>query len=193
MFSNPRQHPPRPQFHSSLAKFLDSYISVNNQDLREDDLNFMARKEAALRDKIESFRKQGRLIVDSATFHEINEISGRVSVQEPKRDRDAWDAVIEAVTRRSPRAQSRGRVIAGQIAVRIKAYWDQRAQREDRAIVQEEKRLRALAKATIKMVTSEWKKAVFVCTIHLIWEYSFNFSFLLDVAHPGTTSFARGS
>ncbi|OAX42813.1 hypothetical protein K503DRAFT_732939 [Rhizopogon vinicolor AM-OR11-026] len=162
MFSNPRQHPPRPQFHSSLSEFLESYISLNNQDLREVDLNLMAQKEAALRDKIESFRKQGRLMVDSAAFPEVSETSGRVvRLQDPRRDRDSWDAVVEAISRRPSRGQAKGRVIAGQISTRIKAYWDTRAQREDRAKVQEEKRLRALAKATIKMVTNEWKKAVF--------------------------------
>lgn len=177
MFSNPRQHPPRPRFHSSLSEFLDSYIAIDSQDLRESDFSLMAQKEAALRDKIESFRKQGRLMVDSSAF-QISERSGRVSLQEPRRDRDTWDAVIEAITRRPSRGQLRGRVIAGQISARIKAYWDQRAQREDRAKVQDEKRLRALAKATIKMVTNEWKKAVFVCAICVVWEYRFNFFFL---------------
>jgi hypothetical protein len=174
MLSNPRQHPPRPQFHSSLAEFLGSYVSLDNQDLREDDLNFMAQKEAALRDKIESFRKQGRLIVDSATFNEISETSGRMSLQEPRRDHDAWDAVVEAINRRSPRGQLKGRLVAGQISTRIKTYWDQRAQREDRAKVQEERRLRALAKATIKMVTNEWKKAVFVRTTYYFVGYHFD-------------------
>lgn len=182
MFSNPRQHPPRPQFHSSLSNFLNSYTSLNNQDLRESDLNFMAEKEAALRDKVESFRKQGRLIVDSATFHAISENRGRMSLQDSRRDPDTWDEVVEAITRRPSRGQMKGRVVAGQISARIKAYWDQRAQREDRAKVQEERRLRALAKATIKMVTNEWKKAVFVCAILFLFvEYRFDcFSFFFQ-------------
>ncbi|KAG1739104.1 SNF2 family N-terminal domain-containing protein [Suillus paluster] len=161
MYSNPRQHPPGPQFHSSLSKFLDSYVSINEHNLHEDDLNSMAQKKAALLDKMESFRKQGRLIVDSATFHEMSKTKRGMSFQESKRDRDTWDAVLEAITQRSPREQVKGRVIAAQISTRVKAYWDQRAQREDKAKTQEERRLRALAKATIKMVTKEWKKAVF--------------------------------
>ncbi|KAG1725465.1 SNF2 family N-terminal domain-containing protein [Suillus lakei] len=161
LYSNPRQQPSRPQFHSSLSNFLDSYVSINDSDLREDDLNLMAQKKATLLDKRESFRQQGRLIVDNATFNEMSKTRGGASFQEPKQDRDAWDAVLEAITQRSRREQVKGRVITTQISTRIKAYWDQRAQREDKAKIHEERRLRALAKATIKVVTSEWKKAVF--------------------------------
>ncbi|KAG2153253.1 SNF2 family N-terminal domain-containing protein [Suillus clintonianus] len=161
LYSNPRQQAPRPHFRSSLSKFLDSYISINDSDLREDDLNLMAQKKATLLDKMESFRQQGRLIVDNATFNEMSKTRGGASFQEPKQDRDAWDAVLEVITQRSRREQVKGRAITAQISSRIKAYWDQRAQREDKAKIHEERRLRALAKATIKMVTSEWKKAVF--------------------------------
>ncbi|KAG1824365.1 SNF2 family N-terminal domain-containing protein [Suillus subaureus] len=121
----------------------------------------MAQKKAALLDKMESFRQQGRLIIDNATFNEMSKTRGGVGFQEPKQGRDTWDVVLEAVTQRSRREQVKGRVIAAQISTRIKAYWDQRAQREDKAKLHEERRLRALAKATIKVVTSEWKKAVF--------------------------------
>ncbi|KAG2137304.1 SNF2 family N-terminal domain-containing protein [Suillus cothurnatus] len=161
LYSNPRQQPPRPRFHSSLSNFLNSYVSLNDSDLREDDLNLMAQKKAALLDKMESFRQQGRLIIDNATFNEMSKTRGGVSFHEPKQDRDPWDVVLEAITRRSRREQVKGRAIAAQISIRIKAYWDQRAQREDKAKIHEERRLRALAKATIKVVTSEWKKAVF--------------------------------
>lgn len=161
LYSNPRQQPPRPRFHSSLSRFLDSYVSINDSDLREDDLNLMAQKKAALLDKMESFRQQGRLIVDNATFNEMSRTRGGVSIHEPKQARDTWDVVLETITQRSRREQVKGRAIAAQISTRIKAYWDQRAQREDKAKMHEERRLRALAKATIKMVTSEWKKAVF--------------------------------
>lgn len=161
LYSNPRQQPPRPRFHSSLSNFLNSYVSINDLDLREDDLNLMAQKKATLLDKMESFRQQGRLIVDNATFNEMSKTRSGSSFYESKQDRDTWDVVLEAITQRSRREQVKGRVIAAQISTRIKAYWDQRAQREDKAKMHEERRLRALAKATIKMVTSEWKKAVF--------------------------------
>ena len=77
---------------------------------------------------------------------------------------DQWDDVINAVIRRkeaNSKIQS-GRQITSQIVSKIQAYWDAQEARKDKIRLQEEKRLRALAKATIKMVTNEWKKAVFV-------------------------------
>lgn len=52
--------------------------------------------------------------------------------------------------------------IASQISTAIRSYWDVQAVKREKAKAQEERRLRALAKATIKLVTAEWKKAVFV-------------------------------
>jgi hypothetical protein len=191
LYSNPRQQPPRPRFHSSLSNFLNSYVSINDSDLREDDLNLMAQKKATLLDKMESFRQQGRLIVDNATFNEMSKTRGGVSLYESKQDRDTWDVVLEAITQRSRREQVKGRVIAAQISTRIKAYWDQRAQREDKAKMHEERRLRALAKATIKMVTSEWKKAVFVRIIFLFRGYCFNFNYPLHSTFGNSIDCAR--
>ncbi|KAG1854196.1 SNF2 family N-terminal domain-containing protein [Suillus subalutaceus] len=142
LYSNPRQQPPRPRFHSSLSGFLNSYVSINDSDLREDDLNLMVQKKVALLDKMESFRQQGRLI--------MSKTRGGVGFHEPKQCRDTWDVILEAITQRSRREQVKGRVIAAQISTRIKAQK-----------CTEERRLRALAKATVKVVTSEWKKAVF--------------------------------
>jgi helicase SWR1 len=85
-----------------------------------------------------------------------------------KRGPDIWDQVVDEVVARARVKRNgngiggRGRQIASQIASRVHGYWDGHALREDKAKAQEERRLRALAKATIKMVTGEWKKAVFV-------------------------------
>lgn len=64
--------------------------------------------------------------------------------------------------------QASGRQIAAQIASKIQAYWDGQATKKDKLKLQEDRRLRALAKATIKMVTNEWKKAVFVRILVLV-------------------------
>lgn len=151
----------------------------------------MAQKKAALLDKMESFRQQGRLIIDNATFNEMSKTRGGVTLHEPKQDRDTWDVILEAITQRSRQEQVKGRVIAAQISSRIKAYWDQRAQREDKAKMHEERRLRALAKATIKMVTCEWKKAVFVRTVLFFRGYCFNFNFPLHSTFGNNIDCAR--
>lgn len=55
-----------------------------------------------------------------------------------------------------------GRAVAAQVAGKVRAYWEAKAAREDKFRMQEERRLRTLAKTTIKMVVAEWKKAVYV-------------------------------
>lgn len=185
-YTNPRQRPPPPRFQSSLESFLRSYTTLNDQDQTEDNLQKMAAQEAVLRKKIDRLQKLGRFFPfteaasstsnNGVSASDGNQVGGsgtggdssssnsnKISLlpREPQRPKDAWDHVIEAVTHRNRNTLVKGRQVAAQVASRIQGYWDQHALREKTARVQEEKRLRALAKATIKMVTSEWKKAVF--------------------------------
>lgn len=142
----------------------------------------MAAQEAVLRNKLDRLQKLGRFFPyteaasstskDGVSASDGNHVGGsssssssnKISLlpREPQRPKDIWDYVVEAVTHRNRNTLVKGRQVAAQVASRIQGYWDQHAMREKTAKVQEEKRLRALAKATIKMVTSEWKKAVFV-------------------------------
>jgi hypothetical protein len=77
-----------------------------------------------------------------------------------------------------------GKHVAGQIATKVQGYWDGYAAKKDRAKVMEEKRLRALAKSTVKMVITEWKKAVFVCASYIVSSFSERSS--VRIAYPGT-------
>jgi len=168
LISHPRQRPPAPRF-GSLDKFLSSYTTFNDQDLTEEALEGMAKVDSIILDRIEDFRGQGRLLLPDLD----SESGSRSGIMRTatgtthKRGPDIWDQVIEEVIARA-RVKRNGNGIGGrgqvalQVASRIQGYWDGHALREDKAKVQEERRLRALAKATIKMVTGEWKKAVFV-------------------------------
>ncbi|KAI6111941.1 SNF2 family N-terminal domain-containing protein [Pisolithus croceorrhizus] len=177
-YTNPSQRPPPPRFRSSLESFLRSYTTLNDQDQTETTLMAIAMQEALLRNKLDRLQKLGRFFpyTEFSSSTSFDSVSGGGSVggistndlskcsllpQEPQRPRDAWDCVIEAVVQRGRHGLVRGRQVAAHIASRIQVYWDQHASREKAAKLQEEKRLRTLAKATIKMVTSEWKKAVF--------------------------------
>lgn len=120
--------------------------------------------DAAIFERTESFRQQGRFIPGTDMLFGFN-VDTQASFTTPQRTTtDQWDDVINAVIRRkeaNSKIQS-GRQITSQIVSKIQAYWDAQEARKDKIRLQEEKRLRALAKATIKMVTNEWKKAVFV-------------------------------
>jgi helicase SWR1 len=150
------QRPLRPK-HSSLAAFLDSYMTLNDNDVTPEVVDGSAAEDAAILERIDSLRKEGKLLLGTDF----------VTVVQPKRQPDHWDAVIDAAVTRGSKRTNGGRQVAKQIAGKIQAYWDGFAAREDKAKVQEEKRLRALAKATIKAVVNEWKKAVFVRSIYI--------------------------
>jgi helicase SWR1 len=127
-------------------------------------LDRMVAKDASLLNRIASFRKQGRLLPGTDIF---SGAAGQKSpFTDPKPGPDPWDHVLAAVVTQSRIVRrTHGHQIASQIATKIQAYWDGHAAKKDKARLQEEKRLRALAKATMKMVTNEWKRAVFVSLI----------------------------
>ncbi|KAF9228453.1 hypothetical protein BS17DRAFT_339377 [Gyrodon lividus] len=179
-YTNPRQKPPPPKFKSSLSDFLSSYTMLNDQHQTPKSLDALAHKEAALREKIARLHKQGRFVPylcgDSSKegFSVIvagtsASASGKSTpilnpnTRDPRRSQDAWEHIVDTIAQRGRYGGQvvRGRHVASQVASRVQAYWDQSAVREDRARVQEEKRVRALAKATVRLVVAEWKKAVF--------------------------------
>lgn len=191
LISNPRQRPPAPRFGSSLEKFLSSYITYNDQDFTEEALEGLARNESITLDRIDDFRRQGRLLPE---FDSGSAVMSTATGTTHKRGPDIWDHIVEEVVARAKRNGNggRGKQIAAQVASRIQGYWDGYAQREDKAKAQEERRLRSLAKATIKMVTGEWKKAVFVrCALLPIGEEGV--LIIVFAAYPRTGTHAHGS
>ena len=195
-YSNPRQRPLKPLHGRSLSTFLSSYHTVNDLDVPVDTIDQLAQNEAALIDRIESYRREGRLRPEHAAAAAKSttspDVSGNASSKPvaltsvPRvRGPDTWDHVVQAVVsygqhqNQNRARQNKGRHITSQIAGKIQAYWDGYAARKDRARAQEEKRLRALAKSTIRMVVGEWKKAVFVSVLRF---YCFGFFFLMWIA-----------
>ena len=167
-FSHPRQKPPPPKFGKSLHNFLSSYHSIDDQVLSEAALNELARRDAATIDRMEDLHRQGRLLpkMDEETEGGAG-MRNTTFGAEHQRGPDLWDHVIQEVvaavrTKARGGGKSGGKYVTAQIAKMVQAYCDGNAMKEDRARTQEEKRLRALAKAMIKMVTAEWKRAVFV-------------------------------
>lgn len=190
-YTNPRQKPPLPKFASNLTDFLSSYVSLDEQEQTPQALEMLAEKEAVLREKIERLNKQGRfvpflygepfkgLLPGKATSMPVPTLIADPNARDPRRSKDMWEHIVETIVHRGRHGGGggdflvRGPQVAAQVANRIQVYWDQSVVRGDRARVQEEKRVRALAKATVKMVVAEWKKAVFV---------SFLFSFQLGLS-----------
>ncbi|RDB25175.1 Helicase SWR1 [Hypsizygus marmoreus] len=161
--TNPRQRPLPPRYNSSVTSFLSSYFTLNGEDVDEKAFRRQVETDAAVLERTDQFRKQGRFIPGTDTLFGFN-VENQPSFTTPERtSKDHWDHVVEAALYYSAlrRKRTSGQQIAGQIASKIRAYWDGQEARKDKLRQQEERRLRALAKATIRMVTNEWKKAVF--------------------------------
>ncbi|PCH35712.1 hypothetical protein WOLCODRAFT_126206 [Wolfiporia cocos MD-104 SS10] len=155
-YSNPRQKPPAPQYGESLTSFLSSFTILDDKVVDESTEAQLVRKEAQFWRRVDVLQREGRFFPDSDL---LLESSGTSAVQLVPQD--PWAHVVEAVKARSVHQAVNGRQVAAQVANRVRAYWESRAVKEDRVKLQEEKRLRALAKATVKMVVAEWKKAVY--------------------------------
>lgn len=157
-YSNPRQRPPPPRFERSLDTLLNSYIAPDGQDLDSIALDELVKTDLRIWKKVDRMRRQGRMLYrhdDSSTTTSNN--------KGPERAPDIWDHVIEGV--KAYTRPPNGRLVAAQIANRVKVYWEAQAVKDDKARMQEEKRLRTLAKVTIRMVTAKWREAVYVSTL----------------------------
>ncbi|KAH9072771.1 hypothetical protein EDB83DRAFT_2358983 [Lactarius deliciosus] len=133
VYTNPKQKPSPPAFDKSKTDDVNDVV-----------LDQAAREHAVL------LERQGRMLLSA-------EEAG-CALQSPPTDprtpgSDPWDHVLDAIRVRHRQRETSGPEIAATIAAKVRTYWDVR--------VQHEKQLRALAKATMKLVIAEWKKAVF--------------------------------
>jgi helicase SWR1 len=159
VYTNPKQRPTPPVFNKSVTSALASYTQLENDDVKEDSLEEASRQHAVLLERVYALRQQGRMLLSA-------EDAGRALQIRPTDPRtpgaDPWDHVLNAVSARHRQRETSGPEIAATIAAKVRTYWDVQNAKEDKVRLQQEKQLRVLAKATLKLVITEWKKAVFV-------------------------------
>ena len=159
VYTNPKQRPLPPIFNKSVTSALASSIRLENDDVNKDALGEAARERAVLLERVHALRQQGRMLLSS-------EDASRARQTRPtdlrKLGADPWDHVLDAVRAHYHQRETSGPEIAATIAAKVRTYWDLQNAKEGRVKLQQEKQLRVLAKATLKLVTAEWKKAVFV-------------------------------
>ncbi|KAF9256740.1 hypothetical protein L218DRAFT_1081215 [Marasmius fiardii PR-910] len=161
--SNPRQRPPPSKFNHDLAKLVKSFSYWEEIGVDNDTLDRRAREEALLLERATKLRQEGRFHVDLGELGPDIKCDPQRSGYQGRQSKDVWEFLLEDVVQydRTRRRRPSGQVIASQVASKIRTYWESQAIKQDKAKAQDEKRLRLLAKATIKTVTSEWRKAVF--------------------------------
>lgn len=161
-YTHPAQIPPLPKHGRSLRAFLDSYRDLGDEDLPQTLPELLAheREEAALRARIDAFRRDGRLL--PAGF----DIAAGLDVKPDPDTGGPWRAVVAEVQEREGRKMLVDtRVGADKVAQLVGAHFGKVVGNDEQRRRAEEKRLRKLAKETIRDVTNEWRKAVFVSAI----------------------------
>ncbi|KAH9965425.1 SNF2 family N-terminal domain-containing protein [Russula dissimulans] len=158
VYTNPKHRPAPPTFNKSVISALASYTRLENDDVGEDALEDAAREHALLLERVYAMRQRGRMLLsaeDAACALQTRPTDLRTVGADP------WDRVLDAVCARYRQRETSGQEIAATIAAKVRTYWDMQNAKEGKVKLQQEKQLRALAKATLKFVISEWKKAVF--------------------------------
>ncbi|KAJ8076774.1 swr1 complex component [Marasmius tenuissimus] len=181
LISNPRQRPPPAKFDGSLEKLIPTFSHWEDEGVNAATLETRIREEARLRARAARLRKEGRFfgfgdantsaLLGSGTSTSQLALGSDTEVDLQRAaylgrnldSKDVWDHLLEDVAQydETRRKQPTGPMVAAVVASKVKAYWEVQAVKQDKARAQDEKRLRALAKATVKMVVAEWRKAVF--------------------------------
>ncbi|EKM53630.1 uncharacterized protein PHACADRAFT_211303 [Phanerochaete carnosa HHB-10118-sp] len=155
IITNPVQRLPTPK-HGSVTEFLMSYSAPNGVNLDKNGLRALYRDDLEVWRTIDVLRRQGRML-----YRPPDDDGSDERWPETHRQPDIWDVIIDAVQARAETPLPHGPDVAAQVSSQVKAYWNIRAARDDKVRTQEERRLKVLAKATIRMVAAEWKKVVF--------------------------------
>ena len=160
VFTNPKQKPAPPIFNKSVTSALASFTRIEDEDANEDVLEKEAFGRAVFLERVHAIRQQGRMLLSSEDASRA--VQTRPTIQRTL-GADPWDHILDAVRARyRGQRETSGPEIAATIAAKVRTYWDLQSAKEGRVRLQQEKQLRALAKTTLKLVTTEWKKAVFV-------------------------------
>ena len=161
--TNPRQRPSKPKFKWSLNNLLSSYTCLGEDEPDVDlaTLEQNAKADAEILERVDQFRREGRFLPGTQTLFGTKH-DGIEYIPPQRTSTDVWDDVVKAVVARSRPKKSLGKQVTSQIASKIQTYFDNRESKRIKAKEAEERRLRNLAKSTMKLVVGEWKKAIFV-------------------------------
>ncbi|KAJ4471281.1 SNF2 family N-terminal domain-containing protein [Lentinula edodes] len=159
LVSSPLQRPLPPKYNYSLSDFLSSYTTDGSEEVPSDTLVERARTRTNLLERIRKLREEGRLLDDLSVL----ELPPAEAANKQQKSSDIWcHCIVDAAAYLESKSDEPSEVeIAEQIAKVIQNYWDVKTVKQEKMKAQEEKRIRALVKATIKLVVADWKKALF--------------------------------
>ena len=156
-YTHPMQIPPDPQFDFSLARLLQSYVSLDDDvDIEppptEEELDQRAEYELDILDQVEAIRAEGRELYNP----------DRTAEDEPKRAKDHQDWLVEHALHFSHLvAQERKAhvALARKTARMVTKHFDEIRGKEEKEQKEIERNQKALARWTIREVRKKWKLA----------------------------------
>ncbi|GAW08821.1 helicase swr1 [Lentinula edodes] len=152
-------HGSHPESTVSTLIFCFSYTTDGSEEVPSDTLVERARTRTKFLERIQKLPEEGRLLDDLSVL----ELTPAEAANKQQKSSDIWcHCIVDAAAYLESKSEEPSGVeIAGQIAKAIQNYWDVKTVKQEKMKAQEEKRIRALAKAMIKLVVEEWKKLVF--------------------------------
>ncbi|KAL5521391.1 hypothetical protein ACEPAG_9317 [Sanghuangporus baumii] len=155
-YSSPRQRPDPAVFGYSVPKLLASYIEVDGKFYTSVEMENRARRDARILNRLDELKQKGR--------YPGQKLSGS-DTSSKHQPADIWSEVVsEVISARQSLSRHRfghGGALAAVVHSKLHAHWDLLKKDLQREHVQEERRLRALAKSILKLILAEWKRAVF--------------------------------
>jgi helicase SWR1 len=161
VYLNPAQLPARPHFAGDLQSYWDSFNTAGGSAEGWEEVPHERRaaaEEAAIATWVLADRLRGEGVMSS--FGSSG--SALRPAREPARPEDAYSVVVAAAAARASkmRAETRTHIAAARkISRAVQTYWEERLGTGQRQLRAEERRLRALAKWTIREVLGQWKLA----------------------------------
>ncbi|KZT41874.1 hypothetical protein SISSUDRAFT_1058993 [Sistotremastrum suecicum HHB10207 ss-3] len=157
--THPSQVPRRPPHNWSLPSYLNSYTMLltpeEEGNLQIAELESRALQDASIQNRLASLQRSGRI---------LSAYSTREPQPEHIREIDHHDHLVSAACQQAAvisNLKSSHLQGSKRIAKMISTYWLGTKGIQEKSTKEENKRMRALAKTTGKLVVEEWKKAVF--------------------------------
>lgn len=164
---NPANLPRPPRYGRSLARYLQSwhttgyYVGGNGEleVVSSEELRMRNEKDAALYCRIDELRAEGLL----QSREEALRKSTQSRTREPQRGQTPWDVILTQIGTAATRTRADVRTkvaISKRVARMVQQYWDEKLGRGEKQRKAEERRVRQLAKWTVREVRKQWKLAV---------------------------------
>lgn len=163
----PTNLPSQSRFDQSMSRYLSSWHTSGEilgstgewQEYSQTELLQRDEREAALYRRIDELREEGLL----QSREEALKRSHQNRAREALRTNNHWDSILAQIGHRQhqQRVELRNKIQnAKRIARFVQAYWDEKLGRGEKQRKIEERRVRALAKWTVREVRKQWKLAV---------------------------------